>query len=240
MAEVVEQVGDLDRRAELAKQSTMEMECLIDDFKPFLLARVARYAPHSVDQREELFGTAMMAFYEAIRSFDVGKGHFFPFANRVVSSRIIDSIRSIYRQESKNIPLEETGGELPADHSGSLKVVSIRSFEEARQKEQLADEIEQFKAELSTWGVSMEALVKNSPKHAKLRETYKTAVAAMIKAPEVIQTIQIKRYFPVKEITKITGLPPKKFERGRTFIIALLIIKMGDYDYLSDYISDGR
>jgi RNA polymerase sigma factor len=240
VAEVVENALDLDKRALLAKQAEYEMETLLDEFKPFLYARVARYtSSYSSDQREELFSTAMLAFHEAVQGFDTGKGHFFPFANRVVCNRLIDVIRSIYRHDEKTVPLlEDTGGDQEgADKSASVRVLSTRTYAAERQREQLVDEIEQFKAELDTWGITMEMLVKSSPKHKKLRDIYKAVVAAIAGSPDIVQTIHIKRYFPVKEIFKLTKIPPKKLERGRTFILALLIIRMGDYDYLSDYIS---
>jgi len=238
VAEIVESAIDLNKRALQAKESEHEMEALLEEFKPFLHARVARYASsYGSDQREEFFSVAMLAFHEAVQGFVLDKGHFFPFANRVVCSRLIDVVRNIYRHDELTVSLEDKGSEQGMEESSTVRVLSTRTYAVELQRELLVEEIEQFKAELSTWGITMEMLAKSSPKHKKLREDYKAAVAKMVASPDIVQIINIKRYFPYKEILKITKLPLKKLERGRTFILALFIIKMGDYSYLSDYIS---
>jgi len=238
MIEIIEKAASLDERAIMAKQSEGETERLIEDFRPFMNARVTKYSSWSdANQREEMFSIAMMAFYESIRKYDSSKGHFFPFANRVVSERIIDYIRSIYRHEGRTVPLEEDDDERPSAQSTVLKEISVRSYDAQRRQEYLVNEIEQFKAELTTWGITLEILTENSPKHQKLRETYKMVITKICQSPDIVQTIQIKRYFPIKAIAELTGLPPKNLERARIFILASLIIKMGDYEYLSDYVS---
>ena len=74
----IEQSMQLDERAALAKGSMDQMERLIEDFTVFLRARVYRYASKSNEtQREEMYGTAMLAFYESVQKYDGEKGHFF-------------------------------------------------------------------------------------------------------------------------------------------------------------------
>jgi len=237
MVEVIEKTTSLDERAVIAKESGDETERLIEDFRPFLNARVAKYSLWSdMHQREEMFSIAMMAFYESIQKYDISKGHFFPFTNRVVCERLIDFIRSIYRHNGRTVPLDEEDGERPSAQSAAVEEVSIRSYDAQRRQEYLVDEIEQFKAELTTWGITMETLTKQSPKHQKVRDTYKLAISKICQTPDIVQTIQMKRYFPIKAVAELTGLPQKNLERARTFILASIIIKMGDYEYLSDYV----
>ena len=242
MTENIEKTEYLDNRAITAKQSADEMELLIEDFKPFLHSRAAKYALRtSGDQREELFSVAMIAFHEAIQKYDSSKGHFFPFANHVVCERIIDSIRSLYRRnDDRIVPLEQEDDEYQSSQSIALKELAMRSYQAQSRQESLVYEIQQFKDELSTWGITMTSLSNNSPKHKKLLDAYKAAVVQISQNQDIVQTIQLKRYFPVKSIAELTGLPQKKLERARIFIIASLIIKLGDYEYLSDYVADGR
>lgn len=241
MVETVENAALLDNRALAAKQSEREMESLIADFAPFMQSRVAKYSLRSdSDRREELLSTAMIAFYEAINNYDAEKGHFFPFVNRVVCTRIIDQIRKVYRHEGRTVPLEEDNGEQQSAQTAAVEEISVRTYYMERNREMLVDEIEQFKVELGDWGITMDSLTKSSPKHQKLREDYRMAVAKIHQTPDLVQTIQLKRYFPVKAVSEITGLPLKTLERARTFILASLIIKMGDYDFLSDYVDDRR
>ena len=235
--DVLEQPINLDGRAILAKQSESEAKKLIEEFMPFLHSRVSRYsARYDEHQREDMLSTAMMAFYEAVQSYDEMKGHFFPFANRVVVARIIDQVRKLNKHEGKTVPLNIDEGEQYVAQSSAINVISMRNYEAERLRERLAEEIEQFKQEAALWGITMDALVRSSPKHRELRHTYKEILSKVIKSPEVMQTICLKRYFPIKAISQITGLPQKKLERARTYIIASLVIKTGDYELLSEYI----
>jgi len=231
----------LDERAVVAKQSELETNALIEDFIPFLHGRVAKYSARSNEyMRDDFFSAAMMGFYEAIQSYDAEKGHFFPFANRVVCARIIDSVRKVNLREGKTASLDEDDFEQQSAQSTAIREISLRNYSTERRQQLLAEEIEQFKAELALWGITMDSLVNSSPKHRELRATYRELISKISQNPDIMQTIQLKRYFPIKEIQKMSELPHKKIERARTFILASLIIKTGDYDLLSEYIGEGR
>ena len=233
----VEKADDLDRRAVLAGKSEEEAEKLIVEFTPYLRGRVSRYsAKYDEYQRDALFSTAMSAFYEAVSKFDAEKGRFFPFADHVIRMRLIDNIREITRHEGKTVSLDDNKDEGESAGAAAINMISMRNYEAERRREQIADEIEQFNSEIALWGITMEALVKASPKHKELRKTYYEVINAVAQNPDIMQTINLKRYFPIKEISKITGLPQKKLERARTFILATLIIKTGDFEFLSAYI----
>lgn len=234
------QSADLDGRAVAAMLSKDEMERLIEDFKPFLLSRVSRYAAHADEsRRDEMFGSAMLAFYESVQKYDGSKGHFFPFANKIVCERLIDYNRKEYKRGGFEVSLDENeeDGEQSAAQSAALRDVSMRAYEETLAQSQLVDEIEQFRAELAAWGITMASLASQSPKHKRVREEYRLVVSRVVTDPDIIQTIQLKHYFPVKAVSIISGLPQKKVERARNYILASIIIMTGDYDYLSEYVN---
>ena len=231
-------VADLDHRADAAKESEDEAEKLITEFKPFLRSQVARYSTRFDEhQREDLFSVAMSAFYEAITNFDSNRGRFFPYADRVVRSRIIDSIREITKHEGKTVSLSDDDDEQQLAQSAVISEISMRNYAAQRRREMLAEEIEQFKSEMAAWGITMDALVQASPKHKQLRNTYYVVIAQVANNLDIMQTIRLKRYFPVKAISIITGLPQKELERARIFILVSLIIKTGDYDLLSEFLN---
>ena len=235
--EIVEKAADLDGRVIEAQKSRAEAEKLIIEFTPFLHRQVARYSSRNDEyQTDVAFSVAMSAFYEAITSFDAERGRFFPFADRVIRSRIIDHIREISRHKGKTVSLDDNDEEQQTARSVVISEISMRNFKEERRREMLADEIEQFKQEITEWGFTMEALVAASPKHKELRVLYYKIVDAVINNTDIMQTIMLKRYFPIKSIAGITGLPHKKLERARIFVVASLIIKTGDYNLLSDFL----
>jgi len=238
-ADDVEKPVKLNERAVEAKHSDIEAKALIEEFLPFLRARVARYTVKSNNQLcEDTLSIAMWALHEALQKYDIEKGHFFPFADQVVRARIIDHIRKISRQEKNTVSLNAEDDYEQSARSSVVNVISLRNYDEAQRRARLAEEIEQFKSEIATWGITMETLTKGSPKHKELRKTYEYILSAVRNCPDIMQTINLKRYFPVKAISKITGLPQKKLERARTYILAALIIKVGDYELLSDFIGE--
>jgi len=227
----------LNNRAITAKQSETEAGILIDEFMPFLNARVSRYtAQFSGHMRDDALSVSMIALHEAIQKYDIEKGHFFPFADRVVRARIIDHIRKVSRQERNQVSLDAEDEYGQSTQANAVNIISIRNYDEEQRRARIAEEIEQFTADIASWGITMDALAKSSPKHKELRKTYKEIVSAIADCDDIMQTIHIKRYFPIKAIAKITGLPQKKLERSRTYVIALLIIRAGDYELLSDFI----
>lgn len=237
LEELSEKTKSLDSRAVEAKNSEIEAETLIKEFSPFLRNQVSKYVSRSDEyQSDVLFSTAMMAFYEAITNYDAEKGHFFPFADRVVRSRLIDQVRSINRSEASTVSLDEEDEEQKTAQSAVITEISMRNYNKEHRQEMLLDEIEQFKAEIETWGITMEMLAKSSPKHKQLRKAYYDVLSTVLGDQEIMQTILLKRYFPAKAISNITGLPLNKLERARIFIISTIIIKMGDYDLLSDFL----
>jgi len=231
---------ELNERAKRAKTDPTEMDSLIHDFAPFLMSRAAKYTIKFDNyQKEELFSTAQVAFYEAIKIYDENKGHFFPFAGNVVRNKLIDHIRRLYRPEVKTVTLDADDN----DDKTTVKAVDSVSFDKFvinTQNEAVVEELNRFVEELANWKISLDSLVKNSPKHSKVKILYKDLVRRVLREPEIMQVIKVKRYFPVKSVAMLTGLPQKKLERARTYILASLIIKMGDYDYLSEYVDGGE
>lgn len=229
-------VEAMDVRAELAAKQESEAERLIEEYRPYLVRCASRYANTASGNHDELYGQAMMAFYEAIKSYDRAKGHFFTFANHVVRLRMIDYVRKLYRNMENTLSLEDEGEDSP--QTEAMAKAGMAKYREQLKQSALVAEIEQLKDELREWNITMASLAEQSPRHAKLRETYGRVISMVVKDADILQTICLKRYFPIKKVAELTGVPPKKLERGRTYIIASLIIRIGDYEYLCDYVDE--
>lgn len=238
--EAVIEASLIDERALEAKKSDAEMEKFIEDFKPYLHSRAARFSGRqNTDLHDELYSASMIALYEAVEKYDPARGHFFGFAEMVVRARILDAMRGVYRHADKEISLDSLAEEdaaRPSAHTELLEKHAMSSYDRQKSAEALADEIEQFKLELASWSLSMEKLEKSSPKHRRLRETYKKLVSLAAENDDIIETVLLKRYFPVKKVAALSGLPEKTIERARVYVIASLIIKTGDYQLISGFI----
>ena len=178
-----------------------------------------------------------MAFVEAIKVFDNEKGSFLSLAQNVIKRRLID----YYRKEKKHdnvISLNEYSGEEDEESDlSSGQAVDTYSKEEISEYRRL--ELEDLKRELKNWDISFMELVEASPKHDKTRKMYKDIIRFIISQPELTKQIKSKKYLPIAEVEKNTGIPRKTIERSRKYIIAALLIITGDYQYVRDYVDWG-
>ena len=238
---------DLDRRAESASEDEAEFERFVMEYKPFLLSQVSKlaggysssygsgYVPNDI--YEELTNDALLAFYESVKSYDREKGHFFPFMRTILRMRIVDSIRKHYTKRVATVSLEDYDDEGLEKPSAQVDAASLESYSESNRQSELAAEIESFKRELSEWGITMDALVEHSPKHARLKALCRVIIDAAAEDDEIMQTMWVKHYFPIKKISMLAEVPLKTVERERIFIIGSLIIRAGDYEYLKHYVT---
>ncbi|MDR1778579.1 MAG: hypothetical protein LBR14_02330 [Clostridiales Family XIII bacterium] len=228
-------IGSIDQHVLDASQSDEKTNDLIKDNLAYILSRVNRYAPGaSADARENMFSVAQLAFYEAIRTYRVGKGHFYPFADLVIKRRIIDELRRNGKDFEATVSLDEENEDF--DEAAPIRSASLKQHEQQSRSEMLAYEIEDFSAQLDKYGISFEMLVKNSPKHAALRQDYARIIDMARGDAEILETIFKKKYYPVGKIAERTKIPRKKVERSRIYVISMLIIVRGDFQYLSEYV----
>ncbi|MDR2737259.1 MAG: hypothetical protein LBB49_06800 [Gracilibacteraceae bacterium] len=227
---------DLNKLALSAAKAPWEFERLLAEFRPFLWSRVSRFAGNSPDIRDEMMTAAMQAFHEAVTNYNPDQGHFFPFLEMVVKMRLIDSRRRFRSRQVATIPLETEKDDGTAA-SDPLVEVSLKAFQAGLNRQDLASEIESLKRELAEWDITIDSLVKHSPKQEKTREAYKKIVREIADHDEIVQILWTKRYYPVKKIAVLTKLPHKTIERSRIFVIASLIILRGEYACLRSYVT---
>ena len=234
-----EKGSELDQSILEARETASGLEQLIADNASYVQSRVLRFAPNAGShEREDLFSIAQMAFYEAVNSYSHEKGHFYPFADIVLRRRLIDEIRKTSKVDPELAILDETLEDM--DESLPIQSASIKQYEHEKEKSALEMEVEQFNAELAAMGITMSTLEKHSPKHAALKKTYREILRKIHNDPEVRRAIFVKRYYPVKKISELTQISPKKLERSRIYIIAAMIVICGDYIRLAEYIPLGE
>jgi RNA polymerase sigma factor len=223
--------------AVLSKDKT---DALIGANRPYIISRVSRYAPYARGADfDELLATGLSAFHEAMRTYSEDKGHFYPFADLVIKRRVIDELRRKGNAPAV-LPLDadESGG---SEESRAVKSALDRASEEAHlrtdQGRTLAEEVTRYTQELLSHGISFARLEEHSPKHKELRRTYDEIFRAVLRDAEAVETILRRHIYPVKKISKLTGIPQKKVERSRIYIIATVIIARGEgYESLAEYL----
>lgn len=219
---------NLDDRVLKAKEDKRLMDELIKDYQPLIASELSRISNKHIDiDADDLMNVGMMAFFEAVNAYDETRGHFLTLVKINIKNRAIDYFRKINPSTSlclsENIEMDEPTEALDKYYKEleqQARVIAIREFEE----------------ELKKWGMSIEQLVKASPKNAKIRKLYKT-ISRYIKENENLYKDVINRQqIPNSHIMAHFGISEKKVKRGRQYIIACLILLDETYSSINDYV----
>lgn len=229
----------INERVESIKNDEYGINKFIEEYKPFIAScvekTVGRYVVYGQDDELSI---ALIAFSEAIKAFDSSRGNFLSFAQNVIKRRIID----YYRKESKHsktVFLSEYFKEDDDEEYDLTTDKAIDDYSKEESSEYRRLEIEQLKKELEEWGISFFELPDVSPKHERTRRAYSDIIKFLLSDIELVSQIKIKKTLPIIQIEKSLRIPRKKIDRGRKYIIAVLIICTGDYEFIKDYINWG-
>lgn len=214
-----------------AISDSRKRELFIEAYKPFIASTVSKicgkYKIYGVD--EEL-SIGLMAFDEAISKFD-GRGSFLSFAKLVIKSRLYDYFRYQKRRGEGESLYMEDGRE-----TQSIVDKSFDSDIKAQQQFELKDEITSFSKELEKYDISMSELVKASPKHGKKRNAVSEVIRFIRSDAECMEFFKSSGNLPLKIIENKLKISRKLIEPYRKYIIASLVISMGKYTYLKEYL----
>lgn len=226
---------EINKRIADIKGNTYEINKLVEEYKPFIASCAQKFSGKYMEYGlDDELSIAMLAFVEAINSFNESKGSFLSFARNVIKRRLIDYYRS-ERKHNNVVPLnmyiEESDEELDLSNNKAMREYSDRMQADFRRME-----LESLKCELEKWQISFQDLAKCSPKHTRTRNDCAKAAGVILSNHEIVMLMMDKKYLPILEISKASKLPRKLLERFRKYIVALVIIATGDYEYIRDYI----
>jgi len=212
---------------------------LLKEHKKFILVCAYRACGHYVSTLDDEWSIALMAFYEACRTYEDSKGNFKSFCSLVIRRRILDYQKGIYRYQNE-IPVDRIvlDGELDEN---PLPLENEIHMQLAKDDSQTVDyaikgEIEEIQMILEEYGFSFYDLSSCSPKSIKTKKTCTIVIREMMNHSEWMKYMRKNRALPMKELCISTRIHRKIIERHRRYIITALEIKTGDYPYLSEYI----
>jgi len=199
---------------------------LIKEFKPFIASiaqkKVGRYLEYGAD--DEL-SVGLIAFKEAIDSFKEDRCKFLSFARMVISMRLIDH----FRKQVKNI--DNTSGDDPQEDLWDRQSIELYQLE--NEEEDRKAEVVQYSAILSEWNISLLELVKASPRSQELKKQYQKVAKMIAGNGYLLDGLMQTKRLPIKEIEKKMPIHRKKLERGRIYIIAMILAIISGFSYMS-------
>ncbi|MCR4833130.1 MAG: RNA polymerase subunit sigma [Butyrivibrio sp.] len=226
-----------------ARDNEEALELLIEKDKSFIKATACKVVGRFISESDDEWSVALIAYNEALKSYNETKGAFYPFAALVIKRRLLDLINS--QEKYKNEILQEPlamGGDLDGDSDPTSIQMEIRSknVELSNSADQslnnpIKDEIESLQQVLEDYDFSFMDLVKCSPKAQKTKKSCALIITTIIDDDKLLSKLKKSKSLPTAELMEITGLHRKLFEHHRKYIIAAVEILSGEYPLLSEY-----
>jgi len=217
----------LEQRVVEAKSNKEDLNELISSFKPFIASLIrkqaGRFLEYGVD--DEL-SVGLMAFKEAVDTYNDHRGRFLSYAKIVIKNRVID----FYRKQAKDNTFTVSEGDALIEEELAEKSFKKHVIDTEELDWKL--EIIEYTAMLAKWGISLSHLADISPNSDSDKKVFQK-IAFIISKDEYLLSMLLKtKRLPIKEIEKLMFINRKKIERARLYIISMVLAIVADVSYL--------
>lgn len=237
-------MNELSNNALIAKQDDSIRQRFIAESQDLILRLAYKACGTYVTTSDDNYSIALIAYNEAIDSYDESKGNFTSFAYLVIKRRLTDE----YRRQKGELPVspasfegQTSKDELESlDNSVAIKMNDLSSEKhyEIDRQESLKEEILAASELISYYGFSFYDLADYSPKSKATKAACKDAVICILRPGDLYDKMKESKLLPIKEIEDKAGIKRKTLERHRKYIMAVAELLHGDFPHLSDYLSD--
>jgi len=230
---------ELIRRAQ-AGDAAARQDLLVH-FEPLILRIASRVVGRYVRKgQDEEISIALIAFDEAVRSFDPERGRGFTrFAEQVIRRRLVDHYRRTKSSEVVFSELEEED-EQGSTYVPALTQAAVEAHAEWTEAEERREEIAAYARALARYGIRFSELVRISPKHEDSRRTAIAVARRIAEDPVLRARLEERGELALKELEQAVAVSRKTLERQRRYIIAVAVLLMGDFPHLKEYVHKGE
>lgn len=238
---VIDTEDKLNTEALAAKSDERKFEELVRKNKRFILGCAYKTTRRFVTESDDKWSIALIAFHEAVQTYDAGKGSFKQFAGLVIRRRLLDELGKNARRKNEIAADLSGGGRDDDEEPASIRLEAERRVSEEsirRQEEQTSvrDEIDAVGQTLGQYGISFFDLADCSPKAQKTKAACASVIRALIADDELMARMHDTGTLPSKILCERAGVPKKILENHRKYIIAAAEILYGDYPKLAEYL----
>ena len=227
---------ELDSLVMEAKSDQSILEKLIKQNEFTIIKCASKVTHRYITKSDDEWSIALLAFNQAIDSYELEKGSFLSFAQLVIKRRLIDYFKS---QGKYNLEVTVDPIVFDTEQGEEYEDISIQmAVAEKVSKNDNGDlklEIEEANILFSNYGFSFFDLSNCSPHAKKTRKACAKAVNYILNNTVLINELQLTKQLPLKIIENNANVPRKILERHRKYIIAAIEILSGGYPYLAEY-----
>lgn len=209
----------------------------ISDYRPFIIKSVSKILNNKyIDiENSEEYSIGLIAFNEAIDKYNEDrKCSFKKFSYQVMQRRLIDYRRK-NQKSSKVYPFSYFEGDETYDFES--KYLVEKNTDHVYNLE-IREEFVSFVRKMKDFGITMDDLVKNMPKHRDSRKTCAQIAKHIVEEDSLYDKFNAKKTIPFKYITKYVEVSQRTVERNRKYIIALVLILKSDLEIIKNYIKN--
>ena len=233
-------MDEFSERALSSKEDEKEFNRFAEDNKGFIKSCASATCKRYIDENDDEWSVALIAFYEAVRSFDEGKGRFAAFAGLVIDRRLKDHFDRETRHAGEISTSPDTfDGDIDAENADAHEIaVAKAAAGDAILPEHdnpVRDEIEALSQLLRRYDIALFDLGKCSPKAAKTKRGCAAAVRAVLDDRHLLEDMRRKGNLPYTQLLGVENVTKKILERHRKYIITAVEILDGDYPNLAEY-----
>ena len=203
----------------------------------FIIGCASKFTRRYITKSDDEWSIALIAFSNAMDSYDADKGNFQSYARLLIERRLTDYIRTQARfQGEQSTEPYVFEGNVDEDADNAAYQLHIARATSTSDENPIRDEILALNDILSGYEITFLDLTECSPKAAKTKTACLTAVTFLQKNPHLVVKMCSTRLFPLKIITENTKVPRKILERHRKYIITATEILCNDFPLLQEYI----
>ncbi len=223
---------DIGALVQMAKQDNKALDALIDAYLPFIKDAIARIT-FKMQSQDDCLTIAMLAFAQSVRTYDPERGTFLAYARTVIASRLTDEARKEIRIHTPLVPLTTTieEGDIQWETQSA-----IRAYQAQDEQCNLQYDIEALNIQFDAWGFDWQKLLKRCPKQDRSRRICHTVAKACLEQKELQAQMLLRRQLPMRDLSELSHVPIKTIEKYRVYIVAIILIKQGDYPYIHTFL----
>lgn len=214
----------------------LERERIIKHYKPYIINVVSHICKKFISWSDEEASIGLLAFNQAIDTFDGTKGRsFLSYSYCLINRALINYFRK-NKYHDQNLSLDYVFNE-ESPLTGEEINKSIQIYQEKVESSEIVEEILELGQILNGYGIKFEELESSSPKHRDTRELIYRIVHEYINDADLVRELTEKKRFPATAFARKTGYPLKTIERHRKYLITMIIISLHpEWAHLSSYV----
>lgn len=224
----------LNAQAVRARGDDRERNAFIEACVPMLRRCLYHIEGRPIGESDDEWSVALLAFNEAVDSYNPERGAFSGHMYQVAKRRLVDHHRRTARHRREVDVSPHAFTDDAREQAPVAQAIQLTAQPMAEQRA-LQEELRAATGRLKPYGIAFMDLTTCSPQTKKTRKACAVAVACILERPPLLEAVRRKRTLPLKRIQEETGLPQKVLERHRKYILAVAILMQGDYPFLQEY-----